>query len=487
MQTWDWGDSSDGGGGGGGGAYPVSHVVLCAPPGAAGAPPALFAAHSARLVTLRTRDDNAAPCMLRAHTGRITCLRATQDGSVVATAALDRTVRVWHGAADGGSARVGRAAHVHVAAVCALAPPRRSATATGVLLASGAADGVIRVGDHARGVSTLRGHGERIAALEWAQPEPGEDDGNATPTSSLPPSCEQLLSVAPDSKAKLWDVATAACVHTWKLPSSGAALSLLLPPGRALDGAPSAFAGGGRALAALDLRCRGITAALVGDSSGAELCCMTAHGDRYIVTGHADGAARVWDSRMLPAATMPQWPTSRVGFGSAVATLRGHCGAVTSVVGDGHKIVTAVREAGALSSRRRRDGDTLPRASLRVWCGATHAPRGALALCALGGLSPACAAAAASSEEGSADSGCHCGVASLAARGGLIAAGTTRGTLVTSDSEEALLPHDAAVRRGGALAGGASDDSDMEDVDDGAGGRFWLRAPAAVGNDEDVS
>jgi hypothetical protein len=72
-------------------------------------------------------------------------------------------------------------------------------------------------------------------------------------------------------------------------------------------------------------------------------------------------------------------------------------------------------------------------------------------------------------------------VAALAARGGLVAAGTMRGSIVAFDWEESMLPVDAAAA--------SSDDEQGDGVDgyaEGGGetGRFWLRAPGRAGEDD---
>jgi hypothetical protein len=509
VLTWDAAADL---GGEAGPAAAVSHLALCAGGGA------LVAAQSARLLLLRPRgvdEDEAchvsssASTVLRGHTGRISCLEAARDGALFATASADRTVRVWSAAAGGAAARSsgagGRAVHTHTHAtgVTALAPLRASASSasaswSSLLLASGAADGVIRVGDAARAV-TLRGHGERIAALAWADgcgdatSCADTDDASAAEAAAAQP---LLLSGAHDGRVKLWDVAAGACVHTAR-PGAGP-LSFLLPGCGSRQ--QLVFAGGARKLVALDTRaCGGVVVGTI--DAGTDLHTLTWQGAQCLVTGHADGTARIWDTRRLLAAQQQQSHAARGVDGvdaGAVACLRGHAGAVTSIVADGHKIVTGVRTLGLSSGARRRALCTrgaLPLATARVWCAARGTPRGALPLCGVGALPHACTGAAAD-EEGAAAraptaAGCLCGVTALAARGGLIAVGTARGCVVTRDYEESLLPAGGHAD----VVDGARSSDDLDDSDDGSegdadggaqlgeggrrGGRFWLRAPAA--------
>jgi hypothetical protein len=197
-----------------------------------------------------------------------------------------------------------------------------------------------------------------------------------------------------------------------------------------------------------------------------------------VVTGHADGCARLWDLRRLPQ------PRGRDAACEPMAALWGHAGEVSAVAADSHKVVTAVRRADASVRRGSRGAASrLAPATLRVWgARGAVAPRAALPLCGpRAAAAPACSAAhdEAATDDASAACGCRCGVAALAARGGLVAAGTMRGSIVAFDWEESMLPADAAAASSDDEQGDGCDGS----ADGGETGRFWLRAPGRAGED----
>ena len=492
AQSWACGD--------GDGAASAAAPLLIAGGAACGERhPALYAAQSAQLLRVAPRGGGGTRA-LRAHSGRIALLEATPCGASVVTAAWDRTVRVWSNTPSPGDDAMSTAGSsslsspppkvVHAldfgaAVSTALAQPLRRAEG-GLSLAAGASDGAIRVAagfkSHSR---VLRGHGARVAALTWC-------DGNAAAVPDAAGATPgALLSAAADGRVKLWDVEAAACARTWHAPhaeQAGPLFALLLPRSDATSSEARVLAASPRHLLALDARAPGSDAAAVLTFAAAAAAAAAGPGPHGLVTGHADGGARLWDLRKLSAAAAGKREGLR-GDGDAIAVLRGHSGAVTSVAADGSKIVTAVRRTDSGAVKARGGGDAaLPRATLRGWCArGAAAPRAALPLCGPRvGCAPACAGSAvpALTAGGGGDgddddvrcrealllsSGCRCGVAALAARGGIVAAGAMRGAVVAFDWEESMLPLDgAATSADGAASSGEEDEE---------GGRFWLRAP----------
>lgn len=475
AQAWSAGDVLSAAGASGDAAATQAAPLLITGDVACGAGgavrPALFAAQAAHLLRVSPRGGPA-PRVLRAHSGRIALLDATPCGTHLVSAAWDRTVRVWsHGEAS--PPRTVHALDFGAAVATALAPPRLRRE--GLALAAGASDGAIRValgraGNRSR---VLRGHGARVAALTWC-------DASLDPSSHAG-GC--LLSASGDGRVKLWDVEAATCARTWHGGAQAGPLAALMLPPADSSASSSAFALAPRCLLALDARAPGGDAAAVATFAAPASVAALGLGPHAVVTGHADGCARLWDLRRLPAQ-----PRGRDAACEPMAALWGHAGEVSAVAADAHKVVTAVRRADVSVRRGSRGAASrLAPATLRVWgTRGAVAPRAALPLCGpRAAAAPACSAAhdeaAADDADAHAACGCRCGVAALAARGGLVAAGTMRGSIVAFDWEESMLPVDAAAA--------SSDDEQGDGVDgyaEGGGetGRFWLRAPGRAGEDD---
>ncbi|MGE3916197.1 MAG: protein kinase [Hyphomicrobiaceae bacterium] len=109
-------------------------------------------------------DANATRVSARylGHTARIDALAASHDGRLVATAALDGTMRVW----DGGSGQELRRLEATTAPIAGLAFSR-----TGALVAGAASDGTVRVWQVSDGrlVQTLAGHARPMRSVAFSE------------------------------------------------------------------------------------------------------------------------------------------------------------------------------------------------------------------------------------------------------------------------------------------------------------------------------
>ncbi|MFD9792004.1 hypothetical protein ACFWXK_13740 [Streptomyces sp. NPDC059070] len=244
--------------------------------------------------------------VLRGHAYMVRQTAWSPDGRLIATAAHDRTVRMWS-ADDGSAVRVLTGHADAVDAVCW--------SPDGGRLCSGGRDLVLRLWETETGapLRVLSGHTDRIDALAWSP------DGGL------------LASGSADATVRVWDADTGACLHVltghqgnvrrvvWsadgRLASAGADGTVRIWPAdrtrgaRVLTGHRSAVTsvawspGGDRLASVSDDRTLRLWAA----DDGALLLAVPAHTDtvwdvawspdgRRLATASSDYTARLWDA-----------------------------------------------------------------------------------------------------------------------------------------------------------------------------------------------
>jgi WD40 repeat protein len=202
--------------------------------------------------------------ILTGHIGRVVALAGAPDGSWLASASWDGTVRIWD--LPTGANRHTLTGHTRPVAALAVAPD-------GSWLASASHDTTVRICDPATGANrhTLTGHTNAVAALAVA------------------PDGSWLASASHDTTVRIWDVSTGANRHTLAGHTRPVAALVIGP-----DGSWLASAGDDGALRIWD-PCAGTTRhTLTGNTNPVETLAVAPDGS-WLASGSWDGAVRIWD------------------------------------------------------------------------------------------------------------------------------------------------------------------------------------------------
>ena len=296
-----------------------------------------------RLVNQWLLPDLADPALRRVlsgHTGWVNAVAVAPDGSWLASAGWDGTVRIWDTAT--GQERVVLSGHVDpvVVAAVAVAPD-------GSWLATASADRMVRIWDTATGQerAVLSGHDGWVYAVavapdgSWLASASGDgtvriwDAANGKEQAVLfghtlrvyavavAPDGSWLASGGWDGKVRIWDTATwqqraVLSGHTREVKAAAVAP----------DGSWLATASGDRTVRIWDTATRQERAVLFGHTREVKAVAVAPDGS-WLATGGADGTVRIWDTAT--------WHERVV--------LSGHAGAVAAVAvaPDGSWLATA--------------------------------------------------------------------------------------------------------------------------------------------------
>ncbi|XP_047162075.1 mitochondrial division protein 1-like [Vigna umbellata] len=260
--------------------------------------------HKARITCMRLFSLNEATSLFRGKT-------LGEEQSVLVTSSCDHSIRLWW---KGSSLRCFRG---HNGPVLSLSNKLLGEDSSKVL-ASGGEDGTVRLWS----LSSSGGRGQRaLKATLYGHEKPVNIMSIAGHKTSL------LATISRDSKVRVWDTATA----TSSAVRASCCVGMTSVPGTPVNmkcHESLLYVAAGSSVTAVDLRTmqKVVTAAI----HQPKLCSFDAVPSKYLICTGGDGRAMLWDIRRNQESLKPE----------PIAELDGHCGPVTLLYMDSHKIVT---------------------------------------------------------------------------------------------------------------------------------------------------
>jgi WD40 repeat protein len=245
---------------------------------------------------LRRRIEGT-PLILRGHEQGVTAVCYSSDGTRLASASLDRTVKLWD--AKSGAQIATLRGHTHFVFRVAYSPD-------GTQLASASDDKTVKLWDAKSGaeIATLRGHTASVLSVAYS------------------PDGTRLASGSEDKTVKLWDAKSGAEVATLRGHTASVLSVAYSPDGSRLASA----AAGDDGIKLWDARSGTEIATLRGHGGGVHAVCYSPDGTR-LASASEDKTVKLWDAQS----------------GAEIATLRGHTESVHSVAysPDGSRLASA--------------------------------------------------------------------------------------------------------------------------------------------------
>ncbi|CAI7627747.1 unnamed protein product [Penicillium pancosmium] len=285
-------------------------------------------------------EENWSPCLqtLEGHSDPVTSIAWSPDGSRLASASYDETVRIWDPAT--GQSISTLEGHSNGVASIAWSPD-------GSRLASGSDDETVRIWDPATGqsISILEGHSDEVRSIAWSpdgsrlasgsydetvriwDPTTGQSisilEGHSDEVRSIAwsPDGSRLASGSYDETVRIWDPTTGQSISTLE-GHSGSARSIAWSP----DGSRLASGSYDETVRIWDPTTGQSISTLEGHSGSARSIAWAPDGSR-LASGSFDKIVRIWD----PAT------------GQSISTLDGHSNGVNLIAwsSDGSRLASA--------------------------------------------------------------------------------------------------------------------------------------------------